>query len=185
MSNLDTVHLLDNFNKRESEAFCEIYKMFHREFFIYAHRLFGDANLELEDCIQDVFLSLYTSSKKFDSINSLKAYIYMSIKNSYLNIIRHNNYVNKHIDNARSDNEMFNEVFECEIYSLIDLTNEILPTGYAKVIELHLEGRDTDEIAEILNRPKQSVYNMKHKAIEMLKKRMPKDKMFLFSIFLS
>lgn len=42
-----------------------------------------------EDIVHDVILELYSRRLKFDSIDALKSYLYLSIKNKSLNCLRH------------------------------------------------------------------------------------------------
>lgn len=59
----------------------------------------------------------------------------------------------------------------------------LLPEECAEVLRLFFEGLNTEEIALKLGKTKQTIYNKKHEAISILKKKISKEDIFLITLF--
>lgn len=163
--------LLSEFNNKSKEAFAEVYKMYYREFYLYTSMLYKDTTILAEDILQDIFIDLWNSVSSFDSPSKIKSYIYKAIKNDFKNYLIHNRSIDKYYDLITKEENFGIETFECEIYSETDLILNALPEQYAKVIRLLIDGYKPAEIANMLQRTIQNIYNIRHESILMLKSR--------------
>lgn len=179
---VEQLELLERFNLREVRAFEEIHLMFYRELHLYASMLYKNSTIAAEDILQDVFVDLWSSKTKFSHLLKIKGYIYTAIKNDFINYVSHEKYVKTFKDNL--DKQDYIDIFECEIYSEIDNILNLLPQDYAKVISLLLDGYKPAEIAEKLGRTPQSIYNVRHEAIKILKKKLSPDKLMTFLLLI-
>lgn len=180
----DEMELLKRFNNRDSIAFGEVYTLYHNELSIYTASLYREMNVMSEDVIQDVFVNLWLSTVKFEMLINVKAYIYVSIKNSFRNYLRNNSYAEKYSEQVKLDHDFEVDVMESEMYSFVDELTNILPKSYAEVIDLYLKGWKSGEIAEKLIKTEQNIYNIKTRAITVLRKKLDKDKLFIVNILL-
>ncbi len=174
--------LLNNFNRREGDAFTKVYEHYYRDFYRFALYIYGEDSPIVEDVIHDIFIKLWTNDASFNSLTELRAYILLSIRNSFNSHIRHNNYHENYINYTIENKEIDHQLLECEIFSYAEAAYNLLPVECAKVFKLYLEGYKPEEIAKILDKKVQTVYNMKQQAIAILKKRLP-DKLFILLLF--
>lgn len=178
---IDNSKLLRLFNVREEKGFEDIYKLYTKSLNIFAASLYGSVCDVSQDAVEDAFISLWMSKSTFDSLPKLKSYLYVSIKNTYLGYIKHNTQIKKYESQLR-DSDFMVEIVESEIYSVMDTIRGILPEHYFEVIKKYIEGYKPSEIAEMLGKTEQSIYNMKHEAVKIIKKKIKGDK--LLSIIL-
>lgn len=182
----DDLLLLKKFNEREASAFAHIYQLYYKDFNYYAAYLFDGCNTDSEDIIHDILIRIWQdSSIQFDNLTALKAFVFISIKNSFKNYINHNKYKQKYHDVRMADEKFEYDVIECEIYSYVEDALNILPPACAQIFKMYLEGYKPDEIAIMLDKNIQTVYNTKQLAISILKKKLSKDKLLLILILLS
>ncbi len=177
--------LLVDFNNRDVNAFAKVYTLMYRELNLYARSLCRIYNIESEDMVHDAFLDIWKSNKSFNSIKGVKAYLYIIIKNNFLNYVDHSNIVNNHSERVQSDINLSVEVMESEFYSIVDYSLGLLPEKYANVLQLFLDGYSPAEVAKKLDKPIQTIYNTKNEAIKILQKKLPKDKMLVINALTS
>ena len=82
-------NLLEQFNKREEDAFCFVYEHFYNELYYFASKLFLDNTVLPYDVLQDIFLNVLENKKQFESFDLLKSYLYLSIRNRWKNEHKH------------------------------------------------------------------------------------------------
>ena len=167
-------NLLEQFNKREEDAFCFVYEHFYNELYYFASKLFLDNTVLPYDVLQDIFLNVLENKKQFESFDLLKSYLYLSIRNRWKNEHKH-----------KEDNILSN-IFESETLAILYNHLKLLPPECAKVMRLSLEGHKNPEIAEILSISINTVYAQKQKALTVLRNKLSKDMfvILLFSLFL-
>lgn len=175
--------LLDDFNNRVPNGYEQIYLLFAKSLNIFAANLYGCFSHESQDTVEDSFVNLWLSKNKFDSLLSIKAYLYISVKNNYLSYKKHS----VHTENYRLsvENEgLTDTVIESELYSIVDEAIKLLPSEYGEVIRKFVDGYKPAEIAKILGKTEQSIYKIKHHSLNILRKKITKDKTFILFPFL-
>lgn len=182
--NNDPAELLNRFNKRESCAFGKVYSLYYREVNLYAASLYRHSDIQPEDVVHDIFVTLWSSNTKFSSLDKIKAYVYVSIKNGFTNFIHHHIHVEKYQKYLSEEHLFVTDIIECELYSFVHEACQLLPELYAKVLRMYIDGWKSGEIAEELGRTEQNIYNIKNSLINILKSKMSKDKMLFLTIFL-
>lgn len=183
----DDVLLLNQFNNRDNSAFSKVYLHYYNDLYYFASNLYRETEIVASDVIQDVFLSLWENKKqKFDGLINIKAYLFISIRNNFRAYLRHNKHIREHHEYvSRNDDFFVSQVFETELFSFLTETVNLLPEECAKVIREYLNGLDIKEIAEKLNKSEYTVYKQKQYAIEILKKKISKDKLMIFIYLIS
>ena len=179
--------LLEQFNKRNSIAFSEVYNLFYNELYHFASRLYQDTEIEASDILHDIFINIWISNKiKFNTLNSIKGYIFIAVKNNFKNYITHKKCVDKYKSEIISDDNLFVvEMVESEIYSFVNQAVSLLPSDCAEIIKYHIEGWNAKEISEKMNISERSVYSKKNEAISILKQKIGKDKLLVLMMLIS
>lgn len=171
--------LIQQFNNRNSSAFETVYLMFYREMRAYTAMLYRHTNIEPDDALHDVYLDLWVSKSAFENTRKIKSYLYTAIINDFKNYLVHSKCIDKHKQIAEADENFGIDVFESELYSEVEMAINMLPHDFAEIVKLFVEGYKPAEIAKMLGRTQQNVYNMKHEAINILKLKNVKNKLLL------
>lgn len=180
--NIKNIRLLDDFNNRVPNGYEQIYLLFAKSLNIFASTLYGCMCHESQDTVEDTFVNLWLSKTQFSTLQSLKGYLYISVRNSYLNYKRHLSHTNKYYETLNTS-DFTESIIEAELYSIVDEAVTVLPKEYREVLRKYVEGYKPSEIAKILGKTEQSIYKIKHNSINILRKKLTKDKTFILSIF--
>lgn len=179
-------NLLNRFNRRETEAFGEVYSLYYKELYLYSIRVYSGLGEDAKDVIQDVFLNIWTNKKlQFAVLADIKKYIYTSIKNKKISLLRHSKLVQDvEVDVLETDMKYAFHAAEAEVIALAPIVTSLLPEECAKVIGLSLQGFTIKEIAKELGKRESTIYNQRKDAINILKKKLSADKLMSLMLFL-
>lgn len=143
-------------------------------FFAFAHRYLRQED-EIEDLIQECYLKLWCDRKKIGIILSPVNYFFTMIKNGALNRIEHNSKISIGIQFDRfDDNHFYNAIIEAESSQIIAEAIRTLSPQSQEILQLVVDGKSLDEIADHLNLSVNSVKTVKYRAISRLSKILPK-----------
>lgn len=185
----DEQEVLAGFNKRNSKAFCCIYEKYYNELYYFARKLFnGNPEISASDAVQDLFLKIWESDRQFDSLDILKSYLYLSIRNRWKNLLEHADSVKKYAatqDAHPTDDYILSAIIESETLAILHHQLNTLPPACAQVIRLCLQGFSQPEIAEKLNLSIHTVYSQKQKAIQLLRNLLSPDMLHLLFFLLN
>lgn len=173
--------LLKKFNSRDNFAFAQVYHLLYNELYHFTTRIHRDSEVIAEDVVHDIFIKVWESrGYQFKSIDNIKAYMFVAIKNRYRNHIDHQKNILKYNSNFKSNEENFtSDVVETETLSIITQAIGLLPEECARVFKLHLEGWSVKEIACKLNKAESTVYSQRNEAISLLKSKLNKGSLIL------
>lgn len=168
----------------------------HRDaLFNYALKISGNTD-DAQDLVQETYYKAYRHFDKFQSGTNSKAWMFMILKNSFINNYRkskrepykldyeqiQNFYETVKSDRADENNldqDFYNDLFDDELTEAIDQ----LPTKMREVFLLcDLEGYSYEETAELVGCPVGTVRSRLHRARHMLQETLmdyAKDKGFL------
>ena len=154
------------------------YKIFFKEYYqIFAHFAFKyvkDIDVA-EDIVHDVILDLYSNKRDFTSLNKLKSFLYLSIKNRCFNYIEHENAKQNYLQAStlQQDEDYFlDAIIEEEVYFLMHKAINELPDQIQTIYELSLIGKSNEEIARVLNLSLDSVKSYKKRGKQILKEKL-------------
>lgn len=168
----------DLFRNGDRKAFKIIFETFYKSLHIFAVKYVNDSDLA-EDMVQEVFVKLWEKRKTIVDVLTIKAFLYMSVKNKALNFFRHQKVIDTHRKEMLNDksNEFFfkNHLIEEETYRLLFQAVESLPEQTRKVCKLSMNGAQNAQIAEELNLSTSTVKYHKTQALNILKKRLEKQ----------
>ena len=166
--------LIEGIKKGDKQSFEALFEQLYPRLCAYSTRYLSDA-LEVEDLVQDSFISLWNSRHDFDHINAAKSFLYTSVRNKCLNVLKHQNVIKEHehrliyeLENANDTDGIIEEEYFGRLYSEI----KNLPEGSQKIMLLALRGMKNREIAEELNISENTVKTQKKIAYAKLKERL-------------
>lgn len=178
--------LLIRFNNREVDAFTEVYNMYYSEILYYAKKLYYNTPISAHDTVQDIFVKLLErDGMKFSNLIKLKSYLYVSIKNAFMDYLSHDKCVDKFNRKLHENPNFFvSQMVESETLSIIAEALDVLPHECAKVFKLHLEGWNVKEISEKLGKAQSTVYTQKQDAIKLLKDKIKNNQLLYFVLII-
>jgi len=144
-------------------------------------RIKASASRDAEDIIQDVALKLFSGADRYSPINNVAGFVYNSIKNKIIDIMR----TKKPVDNYDDENnakllELAELVFETtdNVYSekIKDALKKAIiglkPVYRDIIIAIDFEGYNYSEISLETGIPKGTLMSRRHRAIAMLYKEL-------------
>ncbi len=165
------------FKKGDREAFAHLYNHHIEDLLSYGYRVTSDRQL-IKDSIHDLFLHLWHNRQKLSDTDSIKFYLYRSLRNR---IVR-NSEINNHakINSADLFENIIGELsFEDDIiageqvseqHQRLKRAIQQLSKRQQEIIQLrYYHDFSLDEIAEMMAINNQSVRNLLHKAITELR----------------
>ncbi len=151
------------------QKYKEFYSEFYPALYSFTCKFLGD-NTIAKDIVQDAFIYLWERRSRIISIPSAKSYLYKYVQNRSLNYIRDNRLISNPGHEFMETEKHFQEsVIETETYDLLYKEMRKLSSQEQKVIELSLNGKKNNEIANNLNITVNTVKTFKKRAFEKLR----------------
>ena len=159
------------------EEFSNLYDKHIDGLFAFGSKFTSDREA-LKDCIQDVFVKLFTRKEGLGAINNIESYLYISLRNRINDEFRRNL---KLCDNEITDANMqvvaeYDEYYHERMERQLALTDSVkkyfekLSPRQRQIINLYyLEHRKYDDICRIMGINYQSVRNLMHRSISRLR----------------
>lgn len=158
--------------------FTELYDRQIDNLFAFGTKFTSDREM-IKDCIQDVFVKLYTKREELNSIVNIESYLYVSLRNRINDEFRRNT----HVCNEDIDDSIIKQIYDnSEVLSLEKVEEESnrnnklvsfvksLSPRQRQIINLYyMEQRKYDEICRIMGINYQSVRNLMHRSITRLR----------------
>lgn len=175
-------------HKGDRKAFKSLFDENFPPLCAFANRYLGD-RIEAEDAVQESFISFWEQSKGFENLAAVKSYLYTSVRNKCLNLLKHRDVQRKHesslIYELESDHIFQSHVIEEDAFNRLFTEIKQLPEASQQIMLLALRGMKNREIAEKLDISENTVKTQKKIAYAKLKDRLtPVLKTFLFGLAL-
>ncbi len=163
--------LLQRIIEGDTHSFDQLFMEMYAPVFLLISRLTGDDESS-RDIVSDVFLQLWEKRQSLAHVKDVKAYLYVSARNRALNHLRRIKLTEQHEQNAsreieiRSVSDSFLQtLFGTEmIRSAVCCCQRASWLNAKKVMELTLDGQNTNEIAAQLNISASAVSHQKKRA---------------------
>ena len=176
--------------KKESDVHS-IFRDFYSSLMSFSNKFVANMAVS-EDIVQDVFLSMWENREKLHTINSIKSFLYASVRNSCLNYLKHQKVEQKYIDNydeINSEQFFLNQIIEEETDRLIYKAIGSFAPQTRKILVYHLTGYSNSEISLKLGISTNTVKTLKSRAYKILKSNLAihlqcENLRCFFSIFL-
>lgn len=171
---LSDIELILLWQKGEELAFEVIYKRYAVQLLSIAYRKVGERDIA-EDIVQEVFITLFRNKDSADTITSLFAYLYVTLKNRILDAYRRDvlqkkyaQQVNMHFE--EQDNSPYFQIETRDLEKKLESEIEKLPPQCGKVFRMsrqkHLSNK---EIALQLGISENTVEQHMRKALRILR----------------
>lgn len=181
MENPEESIWLTQLNKGEDSAFKALFEKLYFPLSSFAGKYLEDGGTA-EDIVQDVLYELCFRKRSFDSVMSLKSYLYGVVRNRCLNVLKRRGVQAKYLieRNYKEESEFFlNQILEEELYALLKDAINSLPERTRNVYELALLGHDNTEIANQLGLTENAVKSYKKRGKKLLYEKL-KNLIYLF-----
>ena len=175
-TNNSTDTLLASFQAGNMAAFSQLYDLHINILFNYGLKLTIDKEL-LKDCIHDIFVKLYTKKDELGTIDNLKSYLFISLKNKLCDELRKRMYmsdtaiedVNAVAPTDVEDDYMEEEQRKNEFSLVKSLLDQLSPRQREALTLYYIEEKKYEDICEIMNMNYQSVRNLMHRGLTKLR----------------
>ena len=154
-------------------------KSFYEEYFALFVSFANNLLLSEEECkdvVHDVFLKYWDTRNDFDNLIAIRAFFYKTIRNTCLNLIRHqqvqNKYIAENLQYLESDDFMHETIIKKEIFHIIHNEIKSLTIMEQKVLLLALEEKSNEEIAQELGIAVSTVKSHKAKSYAILREKL-------------
>lgn len=171
----DDVALLRGINSRDEFMVNTFYKQVFRKLFLLASWYLDDEH-DASDAVTDVFIAFLASEEEYKTLEHIEGLLYIRVRWASLDKLKALKRDQKHRGTAELDevstieDSMEDDIVKVEHYNLIRETMEALPARYRLVLEqLFFEGKQSPEIARLLNVNDSVVHTIKSRAIKKLK----------------
>jgi len=158
-------------------AFEMFFKTYYQPLCNYAYTFIQDRD-EAEEIVQSAFLSVWEKRDTLDIKTSLKSYLYTMVRNTSLNVIKHEKIKQKYVGEAmaiedRSHEGVTQAVLSSELEDRIQMAMEVLPEQCRLVFKLsRFEELKYAEIAEQLDISIKTVENHMGKALKIMREQL-------------
>ena len=175
-TNHSTDTLLASFQAGNMAAFSQLYNLHINVLFNYGLKLTIDKEL-LKDCIHDIFVKLYTKKDELGTIDNLRSYLFISLKNKLCDELRRRMYMSDTAVEEVSistptdveDDYMEEEQRKNEFSLVRRLLDQLSPRQREALTLYYIEEKKYEDICEIMNMNYQSVRNLMHRGLTKLR----------------
>jgi len=175
----DDAYWLNEFQRGTQKGFTWFFNVHNKSLFYFASRLIQDIP-QAEELVSQCFIKLWERQQNFETAENIKAFLYITCRNSCLKHLR--DLKRKTADQQlylsqleESEETVLYEIIDTEIISIIAREIEDLPDRCREIFSLlYFEQKKTSEVALLLNINVQTVRNQKIRAIELLKTKLIK-----------
>lgn len=173
---------MDDFNGKKVEAFDIVFTNYWKFLYDYAFRFIHNKELT-EDIVSECFVKLWQSNEVFLQEINIKKFLYTLVKNNTLDRVRqykllekkqgeYNYVLMQEILTNSVEWDVFESSLKTQVIHEIMKEVENLRPALRIVFKMSfLEGIPEIEIAKRLNMKVRSVYNSKHRALEILRSK--------------
>lgn len=162
---------------RTREEFEKLFRSYYSSLCAFAFRFLQEKDAA-EEVVQEVFVRLWSKKEELEINSSVKSYLYRSVRNSSLNLIKHieiREEYKKHNQLAIEHNERIlqDAIIAGELEDKIHQAINELPTERKKIFMMsRYDGLKYREIAEKLNISAKTVENQMGKAMKTLREHL-------------
>jgi len=172
---LNDLLLIEGLRRRDKVIFDYIFNYYYSSLCAFSMQYLKDRN-SVEDLVQDFFVSLWIDAPGLQIRSSLKAYLFVSIKNRCLDFQKHQKVSEKYrayilFSSANGDNNAEHYLAESELRQSIYKGLEKLSPRCRDIFELsRFKGLSNQEISEQLGISKRTVELQISNSLKILRK---------------
>lgn len=173
----------------DDKAYAEIYKTYLGDMFSYGMRFTSDREL-LKDCLQDVFVKIYSNRSTLSQTDNIKLYLFTALKNTLFNVFQKDK-ESFHIDTVEpvftteysvEEQYIANEQDRERTDKMKQILDTLTPRQREVIYYRYVEGMKLEEICKIMDMNYQSVQNLIQRSIRKVKNTFPEKDQSVVSI---
>lgn len=177
-------------HRYDDEALRMLYRHFYKALVAFACQMVDDVPVA-EEIVQDAFCKLWQLRNTFKNENTLKAYLYNTVRNASISHLRHMQVENRRIAefereyrlmNPKDESEM--EMHREELMRQLLLAIENLPPKQRQLFLMAVKGMTGEEIAREMNISIDGVKKQRQRGIAKLRKMLRPDAFLLLLLLL-
>jgi RNA polymerase sigma-70 factor (family 1) len=169
---MEEMYCIAQMKAGNEEAFQYLFDQFYERLRFFARGI-TLSDLGAEDLVQDAFVQLWKRRDGFDNFHSVKAFLYLAVKNAGRNIIKHEKVVNRYALTQRSaplEETVIQRIMEAELLADMHKALARLPAGCREVIHLcYFQGLKNQEAASQLEVSINTIKTQKVRGLRMLR----------------
>ncbi len=165
------------FSINTPEQFQLLYGRYYKVLMLYAFKMTDDRDAA-EDIVQNVFLGLWEKRETFHDEESVRSYLYLTVRCRVIDQVRRAKVEGKYKSYAQKeaaemlDAQAEEDVFTHEVYRrLFDAINE-LPPRQRELFLLYMQGKKNAEIAQVMDITEETIRAHKKRALKTLRQKM-------------
>jgi RNA polymerase sigma-70 factor (family 1) len=129
---------------------------------------------QAEDITQDAFVKFWDNSDHIsNNPAAIKNFLYSTVKNASLNVIRHNKVAEQHINSLHGtpvEEAIFNNIVRTEVLAEIYKAIALLPCSCQQIFRMsYLDDMKNNQIADVLGISVNTVKTQKQRALKVLR----------------
>jgi RNA polymerase sigma factor (sigma-70 family) len=189
--NLNEIALWNQLRLGDEEAFSSLFERYYSILVNYGKTLMTGED-RVKDCVQDVFVDIWTYRHKLNDAIVVKAYLLSSVRKRIARL-HHREHIFSNIKNIDSleflfdfsieDRLIADETTAKKVEQLNKSINQLSGRQKEAIYLRYHQGLTVDQVAEVLNLNYQSTKNLLHRAILQLRKDFPISALFLLLNF--
>lgn len=193
IDNIDDQSMWDKFLAGDDKAYAFFYKKYIEGLFSYGMRFTTDREL-VKDCVQDVFVKIYSNRAGLGKTDNVKLYLFMALKNTLFNVFQKDK-ISYHIDTIEPvfsteytiEDQLITNELEQERKDKMNLVLQSLTPRQKEVIYYrYVKGMRIDDICKLMDMNYQSVQNLIQRSIKKVRNTFKeKDKTILSINYIS
>lgn len=167
--NLDVIH------RWNDQSLTMLYRRFYKALVVYAFQITKDLEMA-EDIVQDVFSNVWQKKTTFQTVGTLKAYLYNSVRNESINSVRHQQVrqdnlkqIELHYKELHLDEHLELKLHKEEVYRQLLAAIDNLPERQRELFLHIMRGKKNAEIAEAMGISINTVKKQRQRGMEILK----------------
>lgn len=185
---LSEKQVLETLRQGNESAFEMIFRTYYQPLCRYAYSFLQDKE-EAEEVVQSAFITIWEKRNNLSIETSFKSYLYRMVRNTCLNVIKHEKVKQQHVAHELAVTEVAYEAVDHKVQAAeleIKITEAMktLPEQCRLVFQLsRFEELKYQEIADQLDISVKTVENHMGKALRLMREQL-KDYLPLFLIFM-
>ena len=168
-----------SFRSGKEQGFTYFFDAYYKPLVYFAFTIIKD-KVVAEDIVEDSFVGFWEKRKTIRSAPAIKPYLYRSVHNGCLNILRkqksHLAYVN-HMKNSEEELpvDIMQKIIAAETMHQVYLALQNPPTKYQTIATMiYLEEKAVKEVATELSLPLSTIKGQKKKALQLIREQFPR-----------
>jgi len=166
---------LDEAGRMGEREFEELFRNYFTPLMAFSRRILGDED-DAREVVHQVFINLWEKRSELDLSTSLKSYLFTSVNNRSLNVIRdRKKFSSEEVPESAGEWDVSAQIEAMELEEKIRTAIKTLPERCREIFELNrFGGLKYSEIASQLDISVKTVENQMTKALKILREQLGK-----------